>query len=265
MKRKLLLADDSATIHKVVGLILSDEGFEIRSVLNGGDAWSLIKEFMPDIVLADAEMPLMDGYQLCEKIKRDDKTEHIPVLILTSTFNPVAVEEARGTGADGYISKPFESQELINKIKALLGESGAVNRPAEEPGRIESAMKPEHEAGRSTEETGLSEAGMTGTEPVDEESSDTYHQRLELYLKEVADSDSFRKMITDSIENILKSYIKSIMKDEVSDYLEKTVREMLDEMAPQLKKIAERAIWETVPDIAEAIIMREIEKIKASY
>ncbi|HDH02517.1 MAG TPA: response regulator, partial [Nitrospirae bacterium] len=122
MSKKLLLADDSITIQKVVELILADEGFEIKSVGDGEHAWALIKEFMPDIVLADIEMPKMNGYQLCEKIKEDENTRDIPVILLAGAFEPIDEDLLKEAGADDYIVKPFESQELISKINAIFAE-----------------------------------------------------------------------------------------------------------------------------------------------
>ncbi|GMT47783.1 MAG: response regulator [bacterium] len=122
MSKKLLLADDSITIQKVVELILADEGFEIKSVGDGEHAWAVIKEFMPDIVLADIEMPKMNGYQLCEKIKGDEYTRDIPVILLAGAFEPIDEDLLKEAGADDYIVKPFESRELISKINAIFAE-----------------------------------------------------------------------------------------------------------------------------------------------
>ncbi len=122
MSKKLLLADDSITIQKVVELILADEGFDIKSVGDGEHAWTVIKEFMPDIVLADIEMPKMNGYQLCENIKRDEDTRDIPVILLAGAFEPIDEDLLKEVGADDYIVKPFESQELISKINAIFAE-----------------------------------------------------------------------------------------------------------------------------------------------
>jgi CheY-like chemotaxis protein len=120
MAHKLLLADDSITIQKVVELVLAEEDFDIKSVGNGEDALKAVETFSPDIILADVEMPKMNGYQLCEKIKQDPMTNHIPVLLLAGAFEPIDDELAKKVGADDSIIKPFESQELISKLNAVL-------------------------------------------------------------------------------------------------------------------------------------------------
>jgi DNA-binding response OmpR family regulator len=120
MAYKLLLADDSITIQKVVELVLAEEDFQIKSVSNGEDALNLLEAFKPDIVLADIEMPKVNGYNLCDKIKKNPSTSHVPVILLAGAFEPVDEELARQVGADDTVIKPFESQELISKINAAL-------------------------------------------------------------------------------------------------------------------------------------------------
>src|SRR3990172_3121841 len=120
MAYKLLLADDSITIQKVVELVLAEEDFQIKSVSNGEDAINLLETFKPDIVLADIEMPKVNGYNLCEKIKQNSSTSHVPVILLAGAFEPIDEELARKVGADDSVIKPFESQELISKINAAL-------------------------------------------------------------------------------------------------------------------------------------------------
>lgn len=120
MPYKLLLADDSLTIQKVVELVLAPEDFEIRTFNDGEQALQALDSFKPDIILADIEMPKLNGYQLCEKIKNDMATAMIPVILLAGAFEPFDEEYAKSVYADDFIIKPFESQELISKVKALL-------------------------------------------------------------------------------------------------------------------------------------------------
>jgi DNA-binding response OmpR family regulator len=120
MGRKLLLADDSITIQKVVELVLTEEDIEIKAVNNGEDALNIIDSFQPDIVLADIEMPKINGYKLCENIKQNKKTANIPVILLAGAFEPIDESLAKQIGADDFVIKPFESQELISKINAAF-------------------------------------------------------------------------------------------------------------------------------------------------
>jgi len=116
----MLLADDSITIQKVVELVLAEEGFEIKAVNNGEEALAALGTFTPEIVLADIEMPKMNGYQLCDKIKTNPATKNVPVILLSGAFEPIDEELAKHVKADSFVVKPFESQELISKINASL-------------------------------------------------------------------------------------------------------------------------------------------------
>ena len=120
--RKLLLADDSLTIQKVVSLTFTDEGMQVTTVSNGAHAIEKLEEIRPDIVLADAFMPALNGYEVCERIKRDERFRQIPVLLLVGSFEPFNEAEARRVGADGVLTKPFQSiRELVSKVGGLLG------------------------------------------------------------------------------------------------------------------------------------------------
>ncbi|MBN2653772.1 MAG: response regulator [Nitrospirae bacterium] len=120
MSYRLLLADDSLTIQKVVELVLANEDFEIKAVNDGETAYGLVSSFNPHIILADIDMPQLNGYQLCQKVKGSPATAHIPVILLAGAFEPFDEEYSREVGADDSIIKPFESQELISKVKALI-------------------------------------------------------------------------------------------------------------------------------------------------
>lgn len=120
-KRKLLLADDSITIQKVVNLTFADEGIEVVTAGDGDAAMKRFVESTPDLVMADVNMPGVDGYKICEMIKQDEETKDIPVILLVGSFEPFDEEEARRVGADDYLTKPFQSiRQLVNKVSALL-------------------------------------------------------------------------------------------------------------------------------------------------
>ena len=120
MGKKILLADDSITIQKVLELTFSDEDFDVVTVGNGRLAIERIQEVQPDIVLCDIIMPEKDGYEVCEYVKQNPALAHVPVLLLTGAFEPFDQERAARVGSDGYLAKPFEPQTLISKVKELL-------------------------------------------------------------------------------------------------------------------------------------------------
>ncbi len=120
MPKTLLLADDSVTIQKVVGISFASEDVELVTVDNGDDALAKARELRPDIVLADVVMPGMNGYEVCEAIKADPQLGHVPVLLLTGTFEAFDESRARAAGADGHITKPFEAQALVETVQERL-------------------------------------------------------------------------------------------------------------------------------------------------
>ncbi len=125
MGAKLLLADDSVTIQKVVELTLADEDYDISMVSDGATALKLAEELRPDMILADIVMPEMSGYELCEQIRKSPILGTVPVLLLASTFENYDTERGTQVGANGHIVKPFESEELIQKIRQTLDPDAA--------------------------------------------------------------------------------------------------------------------------------------------
>ena len=120
MGKKILLADDSITIQKVIELTFSDEDFDVVTVGNGRLALEKLAEVRPDIVLCDIIMPEKDGYEVCEQIKKSAAFSHVPVLLLTGAFEPFDQERAARAGYDGSLAKPFEPETLIAKVRDLL-------------------------------------------------------------------------------------------------------------------------------------------------
>lgn len=127
-RHKLLLADDSVAIQKVVQLTFTDEGYEVAISGNGVEALRLLEEFRPAVMLVDVSMPGLNGYEVCRRIRRDERFKHLPVLLLVGIFEPFDPKEAREAGADDVLTKPFQSiREMLNKVGAYL-----TGRPYEE-------------------------------------------------------------------------------------------------------------------------------------
>ena len=125
MGKKILLADDSITIQKVIELTFSDEDFEVVTVGNGRLAVERVLDVRPDIVLCDIIMPEKDGYEVCDFIKRSPQLANVPVLLLTGAFEPFDQERAARVQCDGFLAKPFEPETLIAKVKDLLQKAAA--------------------------------------------------------------------------------------------------------------------------------------------
>ena len=130
---KLLLADDSIAIRKVVELTFADEGIEVFAVPDAPTAMEKFIEVQPDIVLVDAGLEGTSGYQICEMIKTDEATRDTPVLLLVGSFEPFDHDAAERACADGVITKPFQSiRDLVSRVSELLGRLDPVAEPVED-------------------------------------------------------------------------------------------------------------------------------------
>ncbi len=424
MSKKLLLADDSVTIQKVVELVLADEGFEIRNASDGQEALEILKEFRPDIVLADVEMPKMNGYQLCEKIKSDPETKDIPVILLAGAFEPIDEELLQDVKANDYLVKPFESEELISKINALLAEREMATEESEEvpqeamaeeavvaeastesiPEAEEAVVaeavaeaeemaeaeevaeiieepveeetseavtvaeeaeeeketeelaeatseelsfaealgaeetKPQEEVVEETKEeappeTGepemetafeippteeqaaeepsqkveapqidispeeiaaelkqrISEIELPSKEQISETLESTIQSKVDALLSEINTDEiasslkglfeskaeekissivenlDIKTIIEERLDQALKEDIKRLMEELAPRIIEETVKRAIEDISESIKQKVENIVWETVPDLAETIITKEIEKIKSSF
>jgi CheY-like chemotaxis protein len=282
MGSKLLLADDSITIQKVVELVLADEGFEIKAANNGEEALAAMKSFKPDVVLADIEMPRMNGYQLCERIKTDPETRDIPVLLLAGAFEPIDEELARNVGADDYIIKPFESQELISKINAVLTTREMAARPSEFETPVELEAFETGEEGEEllameelTSEALVSEeaAEETPIEAFEEfaESSTPLEEPLEApeMATEEAIAPPERPGLTiPSVEVPSKEEILDIIRRETGDRITSLMSEIKESFiattSPYIKDSAEKVLWEVVPDLVERLLKEMLQGALAS-
>jgi len=130
--RKLLLADDSLAVQKVIDLTFTDEGMQVTTVSDGQRALEQLEQVAPDVVLADVFMPGVGGYELCEFIKQSERFRNVPVMLLVGSFEPFDEAEARRAGADDVVTKPFQSiRELINRVGSLVGGKKSEEEPAE--------------------------------------------------------------------------------------------------------------------------------------
>jgi len=165
--KKILLADDSLTIQKVVELTFSDSEYDLLCVSNGQRALEKVAEEKPDLILADVVMPEKNGYEVCEAIKANPATARIPVILLSGTFEPFDRERAERLGCDAIVSKPFDSQQLLRQVEALLARA-----PEDVPSTATMAIPvmadpapppPSGAAGRAPLEAGFASEDFTAT------------------------------------------------------------------------------------------------------
>ncbi len=120
---KVLVVDDEPDIVRVIVKILESRKHEVATAADGPEALERIQENQPDVVILDLNLPKMDGFEVCRRIKDNSATMHIPVVMMTAAY--VSVQDAeRGTklGADEYVTKPFLREVLIHNVERLLPE-----------------------------------------------------------------------------------------------------------------------------------------------
>ena len=116
----ILVADDRADNVELVRDLLTMEGYQVLSAANGQEALDRIYQHLPDLILLDLDMPILDGYQVCERIKADPVTADIPVLMLTAWAEPEQRVKGLQLGAEDYLAKPFDYRELLARVETRL-------------------------------------------------------------------------------------------------------------------------------------------------
>ena len=117
---KILVADDSKFVLEIVETVLQSEGFEVVTAVDGTEAWDKIQSEKPDVVIIDIVMPGMNGYEICKKIKSTEELKGLPILVLTTKAQEKDVELAQTSGADLYMTKPFDPDELAQKVRKFF-------------------------------------------------------------------------------------------------------------------------------------------------
>ena len=123
-KKTLIIADDEPTIRLLVSSILG-KSYNMLTAADGQEVLDTVSQNKPDLILMDIMMPTMDGYSACASLKKDPRTADIPVVMLTGVGHELNKVLAEQMGADGYITKPFNSQDLKDTVKKHLSTAKA--------------------------------------------------------------------------------------------------------------------------------------------
>lgn len=244
--RKILLADDSLTIQKVVELTFMDEDFEVQSVRTGEEARERLEAGRPDILIADIHVPGISGYALCREAK--SRHDGLPVLLLVGTFETVDEDELAACGAEAHLKKPFDSQELLQTVGELVTAGG---------GEADEMARPAGFEGTAHAETGAdSEAeGAEGAElPRPAGFEQTAHETVEPASPPPAAATEAGAPSATSPESANGA---SPLSDEDVDRIARRVVELLGEGI--LREVA----WDVVPDLAEVVVRERLRELEA--
>ncbi|QZY57156.1 response regulator [Crassaminicella profunda] len=119
-RKKVLVVDDEQHIIELIQFNLESNGYDVITSENGEDAIAVAEEEMPDVIILDLMLPGIDGFEACKKIRNNEKTRKIPIIMLTAKGEEMDKVLGLELGADDYLTKPFSVRELIARIKAVL-------------------------------------------------------------------------------------------------------------------------------------------------
>lgn len=120
---RVLAVDDEPHILKLVSFALSSRGFDVLEAADGLAAIEIARAEQPDLILLDVMMPALDGYEACRRLKADEATAHIPVVMLSAKSQQAERSTGIACGAIDYICKPFTPKDLVGEVRRILGES----------------------------------------------------------------------------------------------------------------------------------------------
>lgn len=120
MGGEILIVDDEPNIVLSLEFLMKKEGYQVRTASNGEEALRAIRESKPDLVLLDVMMPRMDGYQVCETVRGDPELSSIRIVMLTAKGREVEREKGLALGADDYVTKPFATRDLVEKVREFM-------------------------------------------------------------------------------------------------------------------------------------------------
>lgn len=123
MAGEILVVDDEPNIVLSLEFLMKKEGYRVRTASNGEEAMQAIREAKPNLVLLDVMMPRMDGYEVCQAVRSDPALSDVLILMLTAKGREVEREKGLALGADDYVTKPFATRDLVEKVRMLFARS----------------------------------------------------------------------------------------------------------------------------------------------
>ena len=125
-KRKALVVDDEFHIVQVVAIKLKNNGFDVVTAENGSDGYAVASQDLPDIIISDYQMPVMNGVEMIEKLRQNPETAHIPVIMLTARGFSIEDAQKEQLQIAACLSKPFSPREVLQTIEDVLKQDAAV-------------------------------------------------------------------------------------------------------------------------------------------
>lgn len=127
MAKKILSVDDDPHMQMLLEYNFNKAGYRFFKARNGHLALKIVKENKPDLIITDIDMPELNGIELCQKLKKDPDTGHIPIIILSCKTQIQEISNDTKLGANAYFSKPFHPEELLKRVRTLIGSEVSAN------------------------------------------------------------------------------------------------------------------------------------------
>ncbi len=299
--KKILVADDSLTIQKVIRLALSGDGYEIQTVSDGKEALEQASLFRPEIIIVDVSLPVFDAYQVREQLLNKPDLKNIPVILMSSAFEKVDENRSRQLGFSGHLIKPFDPSHLRSTLLSVSNTAPAndpvletINTPFHEPIQHNDPLglnlPPLHTGAKSAateddimnitkstfEMTGLDqqEWGMFEPARIDETASPTFHPEMAAGAEVSAfdmdpispeDDIQFTQGYEDHAGAQSMPHQYTISSNELEAMIKIEVAKVLDEMQSSIRERLQQEIFlfnqQQLPVLAEKLLKEEIHKL----
>jgi DNA-binding response OmpR family regulator len=119
MGKRILIADDEPNIVVSLEFLMKRNGHDVKVVSDGESVLSAVAEFAPDVILLDVMMPRLNGFEVCQRLRENPAWDSIRIIMLTAKGRDVDVTKGLAVGADAYVTKPFSTRELVDKVEAM--------------------------------------------------------------------------------------------------------------------------------------------------
>ncbi|MEA3435725.1 MAG: response regulator [Thermodesulfobacteriota bacterium] len=120
MPKKILIVDDEPSIIVPLQFLMEQNGYDVMVAFSGEEAMEIIADKKVDLILLDIMLPVIDGFEVCQRVRENPQWNKIKIILLTALGSDANVEKGLALGADAYITKPFSNIEIVDKVKELL-------------------------------------------------------------------------------------------------------------------------------------------------
>lgn len=262
---KILIVDDAVDTVELLTKRFRAEGYDTAEAYNGEEALSKVPEYSPDLIVLDVMMPKLDGYEVCKRLKSDDKTKYIPILMLTAKGEVEHKVKGLDIGADDYMAKPFDYKELSARVRSLLSikETHEKKAAEEKTGALEQMMdQVAHEIRNPLTSIGGFARKVFSKLP----EGDQNKKYMQMIIDDVAVLESMIKQLIElksmSISMKEPANINEIIRDSLNvfeqDFINKRINVEIDltENLPMItvdKKLLKRAFCNMIKNAVEAM------------